>query len=44
MVYSEQRLWRVRAALRGQTQEEAADKTAGQDDVPFNEVCGLPRI
>lgn len=41
MVYSEQRLWPV--SLGGQTQEEAADKTAGQDDVPFNEVCGLSR-
>lgn len=29
------------AALWGQTQEEAANKAAGQDNVPFNEVCGL---
>lgn len=27
--------------LGGQTQEEAADEAAGQDDVPFDEVGGL---
>lgn len=31
------------AALGGQTQEEAADEPAGQDDVPFDKVCGLRR-
>lgn len=31
------------AALGGQTQEEAANEPAGQDDVPFDKVCGLRR-
>lgn len=34
-------LARAAAALGGQTQEEAADEAAGQDDVPFDEVGGL---
>lgn len=29
------------AALRGQTQEEAADEPAGHYDVPFDKICGL---
>lgn len=33
----------VAAALGGQTQEEAADEAAGQDDVPLDEVGGLRR-
>lgn len=28
-------------ALGGQTQQETADKATGQDNVPFNKVCGL---
>lgn len=31
------------AALGGQTQEEATDEATGQDNVPFDEVCGLHR-
>lgn len=29
------------AALGGQTQKEATDEPAGQDDVPLYKVCGL---
>lgn len=28
-------------ALGGQTQQETTDKAAGQDNVPFDKVCGL---
>lgn len=31
------------AALGGQTQEEATDEAAGQDNILFDEVCGLHR-
>lgn len=31
------------ATLGGQTQKEATDEPAGQDDVPFYKVCGLRR-
>lgn len=27
--------------LGGQTQQETANKATGQDNVPFDEVCGL---
>lgn len=30
-------------ALGGQTQQETANKAAGQDNVPFDKVCGLYR-
>lgn len=33
----------MRRPLGGQSQKEAADKPAGQDDVPLYEICRLQR-
>lgn len=33
----------MRQPLGGQSQKEAADEPAGQDDVPLYEICGLRR-
>lgn len=41
MIHSKWRAQRVQRPLGGQTQKEAADEPAGQDDVPFYKVRGL---